>query len=144
MKSSKEIKRAAVAREFMESKTMTVAQYNAQIEAIDAERDDEPVAPPEPDITQVVEATRRALETVSANLSPLMQRVTAIEKQMKSRDATETGSGLSINASEIKIDLGELAQAIITLNQKLSQPVVPVYDAAGKLIGAERRPRLDS
>ena len=140
---TKQSRRAALDREFALGK-MHLEAYRQRLEDINQAPDDGPAAPTEPDIGQVVEATRRAFEVVSANLTPLMQRVAAIEKQMKSREATAAGAGLSINAASIDIDLGQLANSIAVLNERLAQPVQAVFDSAGRVIGARRVDRLDS
>ena len=137
--------RAQLDREFASSKTMTVEQYNSRVEALAKQPDIELPAPDHPDIFVTMASVRSSLESVAATIAPLLARVAALEKQqMQFRNSAASGAGLSINAASIDIDLSSLANSITMLNEKLSQPVAPVYDAKGILIGARRVPRLDS
>ena len=129
--------------EFASSETMTPGMYGAKLAAIDQEPDVEFPALDYPDIFATVSAVKSALETVAASVAPLLARVAALEKQMQFRNSTAIG-GLSINASEITVDLSSLANSIVMLNEKLSQPVQAVFDNDGRVVGARRVPRLDS
>lgn len=144
MKLTKLQRKAQLDREFASSERMTPGEYSLKLAAIDQEPDIAMSAPDHPDLYATMASVRSALETVAASVSPLLARVAALEKQMQFRNTTTGGAGLSINAASIDIDLSSLANSITMLNEKLSQPVAPVYDAKGILIGARRVPRLDS
>lgn len=132
---SKETKLAALDLEFERSKTLTVAQYNVRHEAIRLEADDLPTPPPGQQFV-TMEALTKMAQNLAAAISPLKLQLATLEKEIRNfRAMEESGSALSVS---------QLAHSIALLNEKLSQPVAPIYDDAGRLIGAARVPRLDS
>ncbi len=71
---------------------------------------------------------------VACVLAPILIRVVELERR----------APLAIHASgDVKIDglqqMDSMARSVADLNRTLASPVRPVYDAAGKLIGAARQ-----
>ena len=135
--------KAALDSEFSQSETMTPGEYSLKLAAIDQQPHVELSAPDHPDIYATILAVRASLETVASVVAPLTQRLAALERKLQTLESKQ--NGITIAAEAVSIDgLAGMAEAVSMLNQTLSQPIKPIYDAKGILIGARRVPRLDS
>ena len=143
MKLTKLQRKAALDSEFSQSETMTPGMYASQLALIDKELDVEFPALDYPDIFATVSAVKSALESVAGSIAPLLARVAALERKLQTLESKQ--NGVTIAAEGVSIDgFAGMAEAVSMLNQTLSQPIKPIYDAKGILIGARRVPRLDS
>lgn len=94
-------------------------------------------APAKPEFFVTMAAMKETLTTIAASIAPLPQRITALEKRLRTLESKQ--NGVTIAAQGVSIDgLAHMADVVSMLNQTLAQPVKPIYDSRGILIGARR------
>lgn len=92
-----------------------------------------PVARAAEEVLVSMEQLRASLMNVASHLAPLTQHLHLLEKKLSVLETKSMGTSLSSNDVTVL-----MAAAIATLNETLAQPVKPIYDDKGILVGARR------